>query len=246
MLRAAVVWQKLAGMRDFRSLRGFTSGVLVGILVGSAGVSVAAIGYKGWSKFSPDFRAGYAAGFVDMSNLARNLDPGGYIDTNYPYIVGARAHDWSALVDELYKKPEYQGHTITSMMQLATKILEERFGKTSPPEARTARKMQLQLEALRQKREEMGLPPDEGKSTVTEAPAKSVEPAKPAVRPAPKPRKWCRCDGKDPKVARAERRAAAQAARKSKEGAENPAEGAGAAGNADSSSKTPPNAPATK
>jgi hypothetical protein len=220
-------------MRDLRSIRGFGAGLVVGVLVGSAGLSVAAISYKGWHKFSPDFRTGYVAGFVDMSNLARNLDPGGYIDANYPYIVGARPIEWSDMIAELYKDPQNQGYTITSLMMLAAHKLQEKHGVAGTPTDRVNRKMEMQLDAVRRMREKMGIKPDQGRTKTAEAPPRVVEPET-AVK-APTQRKWCRCDGKDPKAAQVQRKAAAAEQEKREDAESEKPSGDGGA-------KTPPSA----
>jgi hypothetical protein len=192
-----------------RTLRGFGAGLLIGILVGSAGIATAAFGLKGWNTFSSDFRLGYIAGFLEMANITRNLDPGGWVDLRYPY-VEAEPLEWFAKVDELYKTPENSDYSITTMMQLAAVELEKVKGKAPSPEERAAKRFLQQLEAVRQRAIAAGkLPPD---AAVKKPLAPKPLPPKSATKPADAPeKKWCRCDGKDPKAARAERRAKAAA-----------------------------------
>jgi len=200
-------------MRDprFRPSRGgFPAGLLVGVLlgtvIGSAGLSVAAFGYPGWQKFSEEFKVGYITGFLDMSHLARNLAPGGWVDTKYPMVSKAKPREWAATIDTLYQKPENQNYTVTSILQLASHKLQDKYGKDSPEE-RTTRKMKAQLEAARKKHEAnvaAGKVPPPEKTPPPRAPGKGVK----LSDLAPK-KKWCRCDGKDPKQARAARKAAA-------------------------------------
>lgn len=198
-------------MRKQGSARGFCAGVIVGAMIGSAGLAAAALGQQGWAKLSQDFRVGYVTGFLQMANLARNLDPGGYIDIKYPQVPKARPVAWAAEVDRLYKDPENQKYTITSIMQLAASELEKKYGKALDPQERTRRRMEYQLQALARKREAAGLKPkDPTKQAI--APERTVKPAPPKPKePAkPKQKKWCRCDGKDPQAERQRRRAEAE------------------------------------
>ncbi|MFN2375618.1 MAG: hypothetical protein ABR538_03725 [Candidatus Binatia bacterium] len=197
-------------MRTRTSLRGFLIGVLVGVLAGSAGMAAAAIGYKGWSRFTTDFKAGYIAGFLDMASLARNLQPGGYVDEHYPEVPTVKILEWRTMVEELYQDPKNQKYSMTSLLQLAAHKLVEKHGKGFSPEERTLRRMQGQLEALKRRQEKAGIAPTPEKPKLLEAPAKVVAPpAKEDVRPK---RKWCRCDGKIPKEERVRRKAEAESA----------------------------------
>lgn len=207
-------------MRIQGTVRGFGFGVVVGVMIGSAGLAAAAFGYKGWERFSSDFKVGYINGFLEMANLARNLDPGGYVDIKYPMVPKAKPMHWADEVNRLYADPANQKYSITSIMQLAAHELEKKFGKGPDPHERTRRRMEQQLEALRRKREAMGLPPKEPKKQVIApekvepAPGTKAEPAAPAV---PRQKKWCRCDGKDPKAERERRRAEAPEREKQEE-----------------------------
>jgi hypothetical protein len=225
-------------MRDHRSSRGFRAGaavgVLIGLLIGSAGVAAATFWVQGWQRFSDDFKVGYINGFLDMANLARNLQPGGWVDTKYPQVPQAKPVEWANVVNELYKDPANARYSITSILQTAAQRLEAKYGRAETPEQRTLQRMQHQLEMMRKKREKAGLPvePPKAASTPTKVPgavktSETTAEKKEAKKPA---RKWCRCDGKDPKAARAARKAAA--AKKEAEEA--------AKGNAAAAAKTPP------
>jgi hypothetical protein len=201
-------------MRRKFSIRDFAAGAIVGVMLGTSGLAAAALGYEGWQKLSQDFKIGYVAGYLDMSNIARNLDPGGYIDTKYPK-AHAKPLAWAAMVDELYRDPAYQRYTINSMMQAVAVKLEQKYGKTDPVE-RSRNRMAFQMEALRRQKEarakKAGTPVPEVKHE--KAPDRSVV----ATPKKPPTRKWCRCDGKDPKAERAKRRAAREAAAKAATG----------------------------
>jgi hypothetical protein len=193
------------------SLRDFGAGTVLGLVIGTSGLAAAAMNYETWLKLSQDYKVGYVAGFIQMANLARNLEPGGYIDTRYPFVM-AKPIEFSAKIDELYKDPEYQGYSINSMMMSAAHELEKKYGKITPEE-RMRRRMQSQVAAIQKIREAQAK--KAGKTApapekIVAAPAKTV----PAAKKPPKVRKWCRCDGKDPKVERAKRRAVRSEAEK--------------------------------
>jgi hypothetical protein len=194
-------------MRFQFSFRDFGAGALLGLALGTAGISAASFGYEGWNKFSQDFRSGYVTGFLSMANLARNLDPGGWVDSKYPMVPNAKPIEWAAKVDELYKDPENQHYSMNSILQQAAHELQKKYGKAMSPDKRAIERMQQQLAAVKRRREAMGLDPSmrpKKDPTQVEAAPKTAQP------PAPKPpRKWCRCDGKNPKAERAKRRAAA-------------------------------------
>lgn len=83
---------------------------------------------KGWARFTEDFRFGYVFGFLDMANLARNLDPGGYVDENYPFWPKVKPTEWKTIVDELYRNPENQQNSMTGILHMAAKELEKKYG----------------------------------------------------------------------------------------------------------------------
>jgi len=200
-------------MRISGTIRGFSAGIVIGVLAGSAGMAAAAFGYKGWQAFSEDFKGGYVAGFLDMAKLARNLQPGGWVDDHYPYMPGVKALDWKTKIDELYKDPENQKFTIESILQLAGHDLAKTRGGVVTGEERQRAITQHRLEVLRQhqidklKAEGKPIPPE-----LTSPPPPKEMTARPrVVKPAPKKRVWCRCDGKDPKALRAARKARREA-----------------------------------
>jgi hypothetical protein len=197
-------------MRRKFSIRDFGAGAVVGLVIGTSGLAAAALSYTGWQKLSQDFKIGYVTGYLDMAGIARNLDPGGYVDTRYPR-AHAKAVEWAALIDKLYKDPEYQSYSINSMMQAVAHKLQEQFGATSADERMKSR-MARQLEMIKKRQElqaeKAGKQPPKNTKLV-EAPEKKVSPPK-----KPTTRKWCRCDGKDPKAERARRRAARAEAEK--------------------------------
>jgi hypothetical protein len=192
-------------MRRFGSLRGFISGVVVGALVGSAGMAAAAIGYKGWQAFSGDFRNGYISGFLDMANLARNLQPGGWVDAHYPYLPGVKMLEWRTKTDALYADPENQRFTVESLLQLVGHELGKEHGVVTA-EQRQQGLLKMKLDAIRKKQiEEMtkkGVPVP---SELTKPGSPKQHVAAPKTVPGSerhRPRKWCRCDGTNPKEAR--------------------------------------------
>jgi hypothetical protein len=229
-------------LRDFGAGTGV--GLVLGLVLGASGLAAAAMGYEGWSKkFSHDFKSGFVAGYVMMADLARNLEPGGYVDQRLPY-VAATPLEWVAMMDELYRDPANQGYTVNSMMQAAAHRLEERKGKI-PVEERMRLRAQTQLQAVERRKETRAA----AGMTKPPSPPKFLQAAPQVAKTPPKPkaRKWCRCDGKNPKAERAKRRAAreeaakkaagGQAAPASKDSAKQPPEKAKAAGQAAPASK---------
>lgn len=176
---------------------------------------MAAFGYQGWQRFSDDFKGGYVTGFLAMAGLARNLQPGGWVDEKYPEVPNAKPLEWVAVISELYKDPKNQGYSMPSIMMTAARRLEEKHGKALPPYERAKQRMQRQLETARKNRAAAGVPPPEPQAAA--APPNEMQGASNSKASASKaavnkpPRKWCRCDGKDPKAARAQRKEAAEA-----------------------------------
>ena len=196
-------------MRYRISFRDFIAGAVFGLLVGSATLSVASIRYEGWARLSQDFKTGYVTGFLSCANLVRNLDPGGFLDSKYPAVPQATPTEWAAAVDQLYKDPANQGYSIHSILQSAAQEMERKYGKAIDPHIRAAQRALSQMARLKKKSEAEG-PVVKKPEKIVKAPEKTVK--QPVTK---KPRKWCRCDGKDPKVERAKRRA--EAARKAAE-----------------------------
>ncbi len=202
-----------------RATKAFIAGILLGVLIGTAGLAAAAIGYKGWQGFSTDFKSGYIAGYLMMSKLARNLDPGGWVDEHYPYVLKATTAEWKDTIDAVYAKPENQQYSIESVLQIAAKELAEKHGGAVSGEDRQYALLRQRLQAMREKQianlkaKGQPIPPQ------LEKPISDLKLAAPKTvakkdRPKEKKRKWCRCDGTDPKAARAARRAAREQAAK--------------------------------
>jgi len=161
--------------------RSFVLGVIVGVLIGSSGLAAAALGYKGWTRFSKDFQLGYISGFMDMANLARNLDPGGFVDERYPLWPQAKTMHWHGAVAKIYQDPDKQRYSMYSVLQFAADELEKTFGK--PPTA--MERVAPQLKDMFAKGKEMD-----------SAPPKPDAPATPPAPKAPQPPKkkiWCKC-----------------------------------------------------
>jgi len=169
---------------------GIVVGIVLGFSIGSVSVATAMLGYKGWQRFSDDFKVGYLTGFFDMSNLARNLDPDGYIDEHFPLWPNVKVREWRELIDELYRKPENQQYGMFGMVQLAGQELKKKHGAPPKVAERLAPALQEQVERAR-KAEQAATP---RKPAV--AGAKSQAPKTPAA-PRPNPwahkKKWCRC-----------------------------------------------------
>lgn len=108
--------------------RGVFVGLLAGLVLGSSAMVLAAPTGKGWARFTEDFRFGYVFGFLDMANVARNLEPGGYVDERYPLWPQAKPTEWKALVDELYRNPENQKYPLTAILRMAGENLEKKYG----------------------------------------------------------------------------------------------------------------------
>lgn len=208
-------------MRRFRSITILVAGVLLGIVLGTAGVGNAAFSYQAWHQLSEDFKNGYIVGFLAMAKLARNADPSGWVDKHYPLVKDAKPVEYRRKLDELYAKPENQKYNIDSMFQLVAHELGKTH-KVLTGEERQIMAMRDQLTQMRKAQiarlQSQGKPiPPELLQPLPENPDLTVKPPKTPPKPkgvskAPKPRKWCRCDGKDPKAERAKRRAARAAA----------------------------------
>ncbi|HYC00985.1 MAG TPA: hypothetical protein VEC57_17760 [Candidatus Limnocylindrales bacterium] len=170
-------------MRKNGHARGFVTGLIVGLLIGSVSVSIAAVGYKAWSRVSPDYRMGYVNGYFDMAMLARNLHPGGFVDERYPVFPQARARDWVEAVDKAYQNPANQKYSMYSILQVAAGELEKKFGKPPTPLERLAPRLKQQLEGAREHTELM----QKQKRTA------AAKPAAPVVPKPPKKKIWCKC-----------------------------------------------------
>lgn len=185
-------------MRSFRSLRGFVPGLLLGLLLGSAGVAGAGIYYKGWQRFSNDFKTGYVTGFLDMARLARNLDPDGWVNKKYPDSGKAAFVEWANMLDVLYKKPENQEYSVASLLQLAAAELQKKYppppDAPDPEQQKTVEAIHRLQEKARQIDAKSGKAPDAAAAPVPDAKyegeAKPIPP-KTAKRTEPK---FCRCD----------------------------------------------------
>ncbi|HEY2773477.1 MAG TPA: hypothetical protein VGK20_05440 [Candidatus Binatia bacterium] len=218
------------------SLRAFVLGTVAGALFGSAAVAAAAFGYAGWQKFTNDFKNGYVTGFLDMANVARNLDAGGWVDEKYPWTPKVKPPEWRGVVDKLYKDPANQVYNVMSILQLAAKTIADRHGGALDPDERMRQRTESVLNELRKKAIAEGQDP----SKVPNIPGHIVVPASPgdAAEEPPHQRKWCRCDGKDPNQLKAEREKAEAEDKAKQNGAAAPP----IAPPGTEATKTPPNA----
>jgi hypothetical protein len=195
-------------MRKRLSIRDFVAGAVFGVLLGSVSLSTASMGYTAWEKLSDDFKIGYVTGFLSLANLTRNFDPGGWLDQRYPAVPNATPVQWAAAVDKLYQEPRMQKFSIHSVLQSAATELQKVHGKPLDPYQRVQQRAQTQLQALQKRQEAKAKKEGEKPAPVV----KNIQAPEKKVAAPPKKntgRKWCRCDGKDPKAERARRRAEA-------------------------------------
>ena len=169
-------------MKRHRSPRGFGRGVFVGLLaglvLGSSAMVLAAPTGKGWARFTEDFRFGYVFGFLDMANVARNLDPGGYVDEKYPLWPQAKPTEWKALVDELYRNPENQKYPLTGILRMAGVTLEKKYGPAPSIVERLKPQLSTLLKAAEKAKAEAAAKGEaEGKADPAGAETKAVQKA---------------------------------------------------------------------
>lgn len=204
-------------MNGRKRLRDFSTGVLVGVLIGSVGVSAAAFGYKGWQRFDPNFRVGWITGFLDMAQIARAQYPDTYVDRFYPSLPQARPAEYVTAIDKLYEDPQYKNYGMTRMVSLAIKELEKKYGPAETANERMLKQLATTLEVLRKKKEAAGIKtPTKALPTKPPTPSTLEDDGPEFIKKVNK--KWCRCDGKTP--------AEAHVARRAKEAAEEKAEAA--------------------
>ncbi len=182
---------------------GLAAGIVLGFVIGSTSVAVAAFGYKGWQRFGRDFQVGYLAGFFDMANLARNITPGGFIDERYPLWPKATLADWHDAVNEVYENPDNQGYGMYEIVQLAAVELKKKYGPAPTAVERLAPILNEQLKRARQgvnaakAKAESQMPAVTGTSAATGAAVAAAPPKLPAEPPASpwahKKRRCCAC-----------------------------------------------------
>ncbi|HYC54156.1 MAG TPA: hypothetical protein VEL28_04380 [Candidatus Binatia bacterium] len=172
-------------MRRHGLTSGFFAGLTIGIIIGSVGLSAGAVGYKAWMTNGQDFRLGYISGFMDMTMLARNLHPQGFIDETYPFFKNARIRDYYDAIDNFYKDPENQKHSMYSAMTLISDEMEKKFGKPQSAIERMAPNIEKKLEAARAKQAARA-----ASAGAAKAPAAAPKPAAPKP---PKRKIWCKC-----------------------------------------------------
>lgn len=160
--------------------------MVLGFAIGSASMATAAFSYKGWQRFSGDFRLGYLAGFFDMANLARNLDPGGFIDENYPVWPNVKLYQWREMVSKLYEDPENREYGMYAMMRLAGEEMKKKYGPAPTAVERLTPRFKEQVERARKAQEAKRAGSGDSK---TGAPV--VVPAPQSKTPAtPRPSVW--------------------------------------------------------
>lgn len=192
---------------------GLIVGIILGFSVGSASVATAMFGYKGWQRFGGDFQLGYLAGFFDMANLARNLEPGGYVDEHFPVWPEVKVLEWRTVIDELYKNPANQEYGMYAIVQLAAKELAKVHGPAPTAIERLAPKLKEQLERARDPKQQAQRPataaPADKKPTVSSGASKAHDPWTRKYR-------WCRCTAVEKKAEKQKRKETREQARKAK------------------------------
>lgn len=171
---------------------GLVVGIVLGFVIGSASIATATFGYKGWQRFGGEFQLGYLAGFFDMANLARNLDPGGFVDENYPVWPNVRLREWQQTVDGLYQDPKNQEYGMYAMLRIAAAEMKKKHGPGQTTIERLAPRFRQQID--RAKKAEAAARAGSGDSKPA-APAVTGAPPKPASAAPPSPwgRKKRRC-----------------------------------------------------
>jgi hypothetical protein len=108
-------------------VRGVAVGFLVGVLLASGGIALAAMGKAAWSRLDPLVRGGYVAGFTDCLRMAKANDPEGWLATNY-ILPPVKPIQWVAKVDELYEQKDLQNAPLHQVLLLAGHKLAEETG----------------------------------------------------------------------------------------------------------------------
>ena len=128
----------------FRRLPTLAVGLVAGFILGSASVSTATLGQKGWNRFGQLFKEGYVAGFVECVRVAKGLDPFSYVSTQFPAPSRAKPTVWVKTIDDLFAQEEHKNRTLPQLMIIAGTKLEPEYGdqKFQPGDQR--------LEALRE------------------------------------------------------------------------------------------------
>ena len=108
--------------------KGVVAGTVIGLLVGSAGLSLAGFGKKGWDRFGLMFKHGYVAGFNDCVRIGKSTNPHSQIAMLYVLPDSAKGDHWVKEIDKFYANPKFAGRPMSQIMILAGKELEKTFG----------------------------------------------------------------------------------------------------------------------
>jgi hypothetical protein len=184
--------------RFFRASGMLAVGFALGILAAGAGMAAAAMGKKGWERFGPMFKQGYAAGFNDAVRIAKTSDPESFLARQFRLPPEAKALDWVVMIDRLYAEKENEKRPLPQIFMIAGPKLEAKFGTEADAQRKAFEKMAAEQAKVRAaQRAAAGaaaVAPDSGPDAepghaAPAAPANSSEasPAAPKAAPAEKP-----------------------------------------------------------
>ena len=201
--------------------RGLGLGLVVGLLIGGAGVALAAIGKPGWDKLQRPVQAGYITGFLECVRLAKATDQEGYIATNFVMPAAAKPLDYLAAVDKLYVQEEHATRSLAQVLVIAGAEMEKKFGPDMRYGHAGLEGLRQMVEARRKAMAEEAKKNPDGIHTKAE-----IAEQKPEAAAKAEPRKFpkrlnVRCE----KLARAKKKAAESA--KAPSGSAAPVPGAG-------------------
>jgi len=104
-------------------------GIVIGLLIGSAGLVYSAMGKAGWDKQPAYFKLGYIAGFNDVIRMVKRSVPDSAIAKDYTLPRNAKIPNWLYTIETMYKDPKYKDRNISQMMALAGSDMKAQYGE---------------------------------------------------------------------------------------------------------------------
>jgi hypothetical protein len=114
-------------IRSSRGFRRLVLGFVIGFVAGSATLSIASFGRKGWERFGFMFKQGYVAGFIDCVHIAQAIDPFSYVATQYPAPLRAKPLEWVEAVDRLYAQDVHKDRPMSQLLMIAGTQLQAKY-----------------------------------------------------------------------------------------------------------------------
>jgi hypothetical protein len=108
--------------------KGLAAGLVLGFLIGSAGLVFSSMTLEGWGKQPTAFKLGYIAGYTDVVRMVKRSTPGHQVAQAYRIPSGAKPINWLYHIETIIKEGKKKPKDITQAIAFAGDAMGNDYG----------------------------------------------------------------------------------------------------------------------